>query len=238
LVDYLDEAYAVLSDAERRRAYDAQRGNGTTPSRSPSHAVTPLEPRRNESAQAPDAGVSVSNVRPASGGAGSGSALDAISTAAVGALGVIGKQLSSLSRRGREQSDEWVARHHEEPVDNGAVDEEASFLVRLSSSVDQSRAELEGTNSVATVSVEDGPDSGRTFSVRSMPITIGEDDDCDIRLKDAPPRAARVMLRDGLFVVYHLASRGPEDMDSERCEILQSGGHVQLGPYRLRFTRN
>jgi curved DNA-binding protein CbpA len=230
LLDYLEEAYAVASNQERRSAYDGQRGT---------------RPSASIDADAPNP-ARVTGSEPTS--AGQGSELrqslamrdsPAVTSLAGGAIAAMSRQLTNMSRRERQQVEERLAERV--PVEEESSDDvERALLQRISSTVEPTLASShEGRNGppLARLTVVEGPNGGASFDLRDFPLTLGADDDCEIRLEGLAPRHARLLHRDGHFVVYYLvAPAEDENQESEAWWILESGEDLTLGPYRLRFN--
>jgi curved DNA-binding protein CbpA len=111
-------------------------------------------------------------------------------------------------------------------------DPDEAFLNRLSASI-RKPVEQGDQNLDAIVSVNGGENGGWMHRLEKFPITIGCASICDIVLPELEARQARVLYRDGRFVVYNLS--GSEDSSEERCAVLESGEELKLGPYKLRF---
>jgi len=243
LLDYLEEAYVVASDPDLRARYDSERERASNASpvsvtAVPAAAPGPATSEKPKPAAAP-ARPKTSAVRlsptvrsPRSQG---GSHLGAIT----GAFGALGRQLSTMSKREQQHSDDRRSEQEHDQVDTSEI--EAALLLRISSSVDgpegRDSVSADAARSVARLTVLDGPNNGESFEIQSFPLTLGGDPECDITLPGLASEQARLLLRDGRFVVYNLA---PPDIgaaaESEAWWIVESGGDLGLGPYRLRFT--
>lgn len=239
LLDYLEEAYSVASDPELRARYDTERNRSPSVPQAEAAAAAPKPkiPEKPKPASAP-ARPKTSAVRaspkvrsPRSQG---GSHLGAIT----GAFGAFGRQFSTMSKREQQHSDDRLSEREHDQVDTSEI--EAALLQRISSSVEApvlSAASEEAPRTLARLTVVDGPDNGKSFEIQSFPLTVGGGPDCDITLPGLAPEQARLLFRDGRFVVYNLAPPDPgTGAESEAWWIVENGGDLSLGTYRLRFT--
>ena len=253
LLDYLDEAYSVTSDAKRREEYDEKRQKGKTPAVAEASGTNGAQPAlRAETtgtvledkppavpAPAPVAKPSAapavtSRTGPPNGvEAQRGGLLSSISSAS-GVIGALGKQLTSLSRREQQQVEEKLAQRVQEHDD--VVEAEEALLQRLSESTAAGKGAPRASDApLARLTLIEGPGSGATFELAYFPLTLGGDSDCDITLPGLASRQVRLLYRDGRFVVYNLAS--PEaSAQTAPWWILESGDDLTVGPYKLRFT--
>ena len=265
LLDYLEEAYGVTSDVESRRRYDEKRNRGgshtvasagengqkpapaqaigasgpppMTAGEQPSpSAVSELMAAPERVATQPEAapaeGADLAR-RPAAAADGSrGGLLSSIGTAG-GVIGALGRQLGSISRREQQQVEEKLAQRVQDQADT--VEAEEALLSRLSASAAGLETARGPGAPLARLTLIEGPGSGATFELSRFPLTLGGDGDCDITLPGLATRQARLLYRDGRFVVYNLAS---PDSSAETAPwwILESGDDLTVGPYKLRFT--
>ena len=245
LLDYLEEAYGVVSDPERRARYDSERLPGAVASRpsvatpvadaSPVAAI-PKAPERPKLAVVP-ARPRITEVRvPASAQPAHqpGSPLAAIS----GAFGAIGRQFGTMFQREQRQVDERFAASQHERADGSEI--EAELLHRIALTVEAPPVAAPAATvprAVARVTVIDGPRSGEAFEIRSFPLTLGGNPECDIMLPGLASEQARLLFRDGRFVVYNLAPPEPGATgEAEPWWIVESGDDLAVGTYKLRFT--
>jgi curved DNA-binding protein CbpA len=243
LLDYLEDAYAVAADPDKRKKYDAERERSATSAVAPAAVVTatvlepkpkaPPKPKPAPVARPKVTAVRVASLSRATSRPAGGSPFGAIT----GAFGAMSRQLSTMTKREQEQADDRLTEREHDHVDTSEV--EATLLQRISSSVDSPDAAPahESSRSIARLAVIDGPESGTIFEIQHFPLTLGGDGDCDITLPGLASQHARLLFRDGRFVVYNLAppESGAEG-DSEPWWIVESGDDLSLGPYRLRFT--
>jgi hypothetical protein len=150
----------------------------------------------------------------------------------------IGRQWKTMSKREMEQVQEVAAkRHRESPAD---IDEEDVLVQRLSSGSNSAQGVSgnDGGRAAVTLELVEGPGRGACYELTRFPLTLGGDEDCDIALPALAEQRARLLYRDGRFVVYNLAGAlGSEpDADPAAWWILESGEDLRLGPYTLRFT--
>lgn len=245
LLDYLEEAYVVTSDPELRARYDSERerkssGSQAAISAASDGAITGAKPStaRKPKPAAPRADPETSALRmsprfrsPRSQG---GSHLGAIT----GAVAALGRQFSTMSKREQQHSDDRLSEREHDQVDSSEI--EAALLLRISSSVEgpaRDRASGGNPRSVARLTILDGPNNGESFEIQSFPLTLGADPECDITLAGLASEQARLLFRDGRFVVYNLAPPDPgAAAESEPWWILESGDDLGLGPYKLLFT--
>ncbi len=150
------------------------------------------------------------------------------------------RQFASLSRREIKQARENLARRAQERRDLAEAEE--VLLRRLSSTVDRPAVAADTMNDinhngepVARLTLLEGPGCGAIFDLEHLPLTLGGGAGCDVQLPGLPSQQARLLYRDGRFVVYNLE----DDSDggsSVPWWILESGDDLTLGPYKLRFT--
>ena len=71
----------------------------------------------------------------------------------------------------------------------------------------------------------------------SIPFTVGEDDACDITLPGLALQQARLLHRDGQFVLFSLTDEPKTSIhgDSVAWAVLESGDSFEMGPYVLKF---
>jgi hypothetical protein len=126
--------------------------------------------------------------------------------------------------------------------DGMTPDEEQVLLDRLSSVPGSSPpAETAPPASdaglLARLTLIGGPGLGTAFDVRAVPFTLGEDEGCDIALPGLAAEQARLLHRDGQFVLYSLTDEPRTSIhgDSIAWAVLQDGDSFEMGPYRLRF---
>jgi curved DNA-binding protein CbpA len=245
LLMYLDEAYSVISDPERRTRYDEERSKAAKPAPVKPTVAASVAPKTvakvEEKAKqkpkpekkkpvkvtkiaVPAAGVTV---RKQDGG----SPFKAVG-AITGAFGAMGRQLGNLSRREQARADEVLSSHETEVFDPSEA--ETELLQRISSSVEAPEAPVEEPRAIGRLTVVDGPLTGESFELRHFPLSLGGDEACDVRLPGLASNQARLLHRDGRFVVYNLAADS-ENGDAEPWWVLESGEDLTLGPYRLRF---
>jgi curved DNA-binding protein CbpA len=237
LLDYLEEAYSVTSDPERRSRYDAERralspGVSETAPAAPNAAKPKASAKPKGTPARPGSVADRSpNAWPAkSGGRGGAGAVGALS----GALGAMSRHLTNMSRREQQQSDDRLAERELEQADSSDV--EATLLQRISSTMEAPPVAA-AARAIARLTVVDGPDSGTIFDIEKFPLSLGADTECDITLPGLASHQARLLYRDGRFVVYSLVPPEPGTAaDSEPWWILESGDDLGMGPYKLRFT--
>jgi len=120
--------------------------------------------------------------------------------------------------------------------------EEEALLERLSSfpeaalpSETQPKASQFGA--LAHLSIVEGPGFGTTFDVDAVPCTLGEDDGCDITLPGLALQQARLLHRDGQFVLFSLTDEPKTSIhgDSVAWAVLEDGDSFEVGPYLLKF---
>ena len=152
----------------------------------------------------------------------------------------LGRQLSNMSKREMEQQHEMEAKRDHEHEREEDADMEDVLLQRLSISAapmqDRPSGE-DGKHPVVRLELVEGPGRGAAYELDQFPMTLGGDDGCDISLPGLAAHKARLLYRDGRFVVYNLAgsSEGVAG-DAAPWWILESGDDLRLGPYTLRFT--
>lgn len=150
----------------------------------------------------------------------------------------VGRQWGNMSKREMEQVQEAAARRHcESPAD---IDEEDLLVQRLSSgsSSAQGASGTDGGRTAVKLELVEGPGHGACYELVRFPLTLGGDEDCDIALPALAEQRARLLYRDGRFIVYNLAGAWGSEADADPVAwwILESGEDLRLGPYTLRFT--
>jgi hypothetical protein len=126
--------------------------------------------------------------------------------------------------------------------DGMTPDEEQVLLERLSS-VPGSSPPMETAPPVsdngllARLTLIGGPGLGTSFDVIAVPFTLGEDEGCDMALPGLAPEQARLLHRNGQFVLYSLTDEPKISIhgDSIAWAVLQNGDSFEMGPYSLRF---
>ncbi len=234
LIDCLEEAWAITSDAERRQRYDEarERRSGQAkvappvgdPAMTSGSAVLPATPAGKAT---PDGGdlPKPGLWRGLAGGASS-------------LMRRVARQWSIISMREMEQVREAAARRHRESAAD--IDEEDALVQRLSSgsSLVLGAPDDDGARASAKLELVDGPGRGASYELARFPLTLGGDEECDIALPALAEQRARLLYRDGRFVVYSLAGASGSEVDGDpgAWRILESGEDLRLGPYTLRFT--
>jgi hypothetical protein len=126
--------------------------------------------------------------------------------------------------------------------DGMTPDEEQALLDRLSS-VPGSSPPVEtapprsDSGLLARLTLIGGPGFGTAFDVNAVPLTLGEDEGCDIALPGLAAEQARLLHRNGQFVLYSLTDEPRTSIhgDSIAWAVLQDGDSFEMGPYKLRF---
>jgi len=242
LLDYLEEAYLVISDPDLRARYDSERERTSIASPAPVTAVSVAGSKSRTQEKLKPAAVPVrskpSAVLMSPTGRSPRSRGRSHPGGITGAFAAVGRQLNTMSKREQQQSDDRLSDREHEYVDTSEI--EAALLLRISSSVDGPAAasvSADAPRSVARLTVLDGPNTGESFEIQSFPLTLGGGPGCDLTLPGLASEQARLLFRDGRFVVYNLAPPDPgAETESEPWWIVESGGDLGLGPYRLRFT--
>jgi curved DNA-binding protein CbpA len=122
-------------------------------------------------------------------------------------------------------------------------DEEQVLLDRLSSVPASSSPPAEtippvsDSGLLARLTLIGGPGLGTSFDVIAVPFTLGEDEGCDMALPGLAPEQARLLHRNGQFVLYSLTDDPKISIhgDSIAWAVLQDGDSFEMGAYRLRF---
>jgi curved DNA-binding protein CbpA len=167
----------------------------------------------------------------------------ALGSATVLRLG--GKQSYRLARK-TSQLLRNVLVDDDEEVPVSVIDltpmEEEALLERLSSFPDaalpsETKPKAYGSGALAHLSIVEGPGFGTTFDVDAVPCTLGEDDACDITLPGLALQQARLLHRDGQFVLFSLTDEPRTSIhgDSVAWAVLEDGDSFAVGPYLLKF---
>jgi hypothetical protein len=131
-----------------------------------------------------------------------------------------------------------------EPLEeDGLTAEEERVLLGRLSSVPEAPAPVRTIPPVyqngllARLTVTGGPGLGTAFDVDAVPFTLGEDEGCDIALPGLASEQARLLHRDGQFVLFSLTDEPKTSVhgDTIAWAVLQDGDSFEIGPYRLRF---
>ena len=131
-----------------------------------------------------------------------------------------------------------------EPLEeDGLTAEEERVLLGRLSSVPEAPAPVRTKPPVyqngllARLTVTGGPGLGTAFDVDAVPFTLGEDEGCDIALPGLASEQARLLHRDGQFVLFSLTDEPKTSVhgDTIAWAVLQDGDSFEIGPYRLRF---
>jgi hypothetical protein len=90
---------------------------------------------------------------------------------------------------------------------------------------------------LARLVITQGPSRGKSFDVEAVPFTIGGDEGCDVALPGLAAEQARLLHRDGDFVLYSLSDEPKIKVEGDAIAwiVLHDGDSVEVGPYRLRF---
>jgi hypothetical protein len=125
--------------------------------------------------------------------------------------------------------------------DGLSPDEERVLIDRLSSVPNSLPVETSPPASasglLASLTVIDGPGLGTAFEITAVPFTLGEDEGCDLALPGLAAEQARLLHRNGQFVLYSLTDEPRISIhgDSIAWAILHEGDSFEMGPYRMRF---
>jgi curved DNA-binding protein CbpA len=120
-------------------------------------------------------------------------------------------------------------------------DEEEALLERLSSVPGSEPSETQppssGSGVLGQLSIVEGPGFGRTFDIDAVPLTLGTDDACDITLPGLAAQQARLLHRNGQFVLFSLTDEPKTTIhgNSVAWGVLEDGDSFQVGPYVLKF---
>jgi hypothetical protein len=120
-------------------------------------------------------------------------------------------------------------------------EEEEALLERLSSFPDSAPSETQpaaGNSGVlAHLSIVEGPGFGREFDVAAVPFTLGDDGSCDVTLPGLARQQARLLHRNGQFVLFSLTDEPKTTIhgNSVAWGMLEDGDSFQIGPYVLKF---
>jgi curved DNA-binding protein CbpA len=120
--------------------------------------------------------------------------------------------------------------------------EEEALLERLSTFPDaplpsETQPNPAGNGVLAQLSIVEGPGFGTTLDIEAVPCTLGEDDSCDITLPGLARQQARLLHRDGQFVLFSLTDEPKTTIhgDSIAWAALEDGDSFSVGPYLLKF---
>jgi curved DNA-binding protein CbpA len=126
--------------------------------------------------------------------------------------------------------------------DGMTPDEEQVLMDRLSSVPGstppaETAPPVSDSGLLARLTLIGGPGLGRSFEVVAVPFTLGEDEGCDVALPGLAPEQARLLHRNGQFVLYSLTDEPRISIhgDSIAWAVLQDGDSFEMGPYRIRF---
>lgn len=77
-----------------------------------------------------------------------------------------------------------------------------------------------------------------TFDVRTLPLTLGEGETCDIQLPGLAHSQARLLCHGGQFVMHDLTDEPKVRVQGNPASwaLLRDGDSLELGPHRLTFT--
>ncbi len=274
LLDWLEEARAVLSDPARREQYDTRRGGSDAPAATPAvngakHSVVVREaPRAAARPDAPVADASAAALAPPE--LARQDTVPAITSEAPEARGAEASPVPTISSKIQaapetrqtplkpaEKTGEGIvsalaqkatlrlrqALNVQPPAPELEidVDEEAVLIDRLATAPRNALAPGEessdGAHVLARLTLVDGPGLGSSFEVGSVPFTLGGDDGCDVSLPGLASHQARLLHRNGQFVLYNLADEPATRIhgDAVAWAVLEDGDSVEVGPYKLRF---
>jgi len=126
--------------------------------------------------------------------------------------------------------------------DGMTPDEERVLLTRLSSvpgspPLAETAPPSSEDGLLARLTLIGGPGLGTAFEITAVPFTLGEAEGCDIALPGLAAEQARLLHRNGQFVLYSLTDEPKTSIhgDSIAWAVLQDGDSFEMGPYRLRF---
>lgn len=131
-----------------------------------------------------------------------------------------------------------------EPLEEDGLtpEEERALLGRLSSVPDapvsmRTKPPEHQHGLLARLTVTGGPGLGTAFDVDAVPFTLGENEGCDVALPGLASEQARLLHRDGQFVLFSLTDEPKTSIhgDTIAWAVLQNGDSFEIGPYRLRF---
>jgi curved DNA-binding protein CbpA len=241
LLDLLEEAYSVTSDADLRRKYDAARnGKSISPVTNGAVAAGPsAEAEAPPTAPVPaELATSIEETTKNLGAEKSAAQTAAKQTATHrlrSAARVVGSASGAAARGTRT-----VALAAGRTV---LPDEEAVLVARISDSADAVHGSDLGEQPrggvLARVIVIDGPEKGAAFEVTRWPIDVGAARESDIALPALAPHQLRLLARGDELVLYALSESPAVRVNGEPVtwSSLDDGDAIMIGPHSLRIER-
>lgn len=166
----------------------------------------------------------------------------ALASGSAAALGRSGKGSLSLAKRASQMLRDALLDVQAQTSDGLSLQEEEALLERLSQMPEtellpESESLVAQSGPLARLTLIDGPGLGREFAVEGVPFTLGEDVACEVALPGLAAQQARLLHRDGHFVLYSLSDepRTRVHGNSVTWAVLQDGDSFEIGPYTLRF---
>ncbi len=119
-------------------------------------------------------------------------------------------------------------------------DEEEAVLGRVFVTVASGSQVIDpaGLPVLARLMVSEGGAAGVSYDVCKVPLTLGEDDACDIKLTGLAPRQARLLYHGGQFVLHVLTDDPAPRLrgDPVSWALLRDGDSVEVGPYKVSLS--
>lgn len=116
-------------------------------------------------------------------------------------------------------------------------EEEAAVVARLKAGSNGYRSGIEEFPMRAWLTLIHDPSGERGFEIDRSPLLIGADGHSDIPLPGMAAHEARLIYREGQFILFSLTDVRGIDLNGEAVAwaVLGDGVEVGVGPYTLRF---
>ncbi len=189
--------------------------------------TAPPEPSERQAQTAP----------PANGDHDAASPLRAIGGGASSLARRLGRQFDSMRKREMELEHEAASRQGQERAEDREAEEALAQRLAARMSAGTEGPKLKGPGKFR-IQLVDGPGSGVTFDLKDLPVTLGADEDCDVTVPAFEGHRARLLFREGLFLVHVIADGNAPEKEGTPAEwwVLEDGADFRLGSCVLRLS--
>jgi curved DNA-binding protein CbpA len=222
------EAYSVLSDADRRKAYDNERRKAAI-KRARAAALEEAAP-----APAPEP-ESVPET------AEGGEAWRRLSQQASNAVLRGSGGTARLAKAGGRAIERWRQQRREPREETDADAVERRLLRDAVTSFRAGQAPVDERPEGARLVIEGPSGETRAMLLDNKPVTLGSDSDCDVQLEgdaeSVAPEHAQLWFTDGGYAIRSMSPQHPTVVAGQRVNwaMLEDGDEIVIGQCRIRF---
>ncbi|HSP55187.1 MAG TPA: DnaJ domain-containing protein [Dehalococcoidia bacterium] len=174
--------------------------------------------------------------RPANGDGESASPLKTVGGGASNLARRLGRQFDSMRKREMELEHEVASRQGQDRAEDRQAEEALAQRLSARMTAGSERPTKEPVH--FWVQLVDGPGAGVAFELKDLPVTLGADSDCDVTIPALEGQEARLLFREGLFLVHVIAGPDATEDDGGPAQwwVLEDGEDFRLGSCVLRLS--